>query len=101
MVQKQCNQTTDWRDKKRLMSERRLDELNPGEGGRVVRIQGSSPIKRRLLEMGIVKGQQIVKVKLAPLADPAEYIVKGYHISLRRKEACDVIVRTADGQDVG
>ena len=69
-----------------------LHELEPGQQGKVVRISGKSPFKKRLLEMGMIKGETITKVKLAPLADPSEYIVKGYHVSLRRDEAQDVIV---------
>lgn len=69
-----------------------MTELAPGSSATIVRIEGNSPFKKRLLEMGLVKGQQIYKVKLAPLADPAEYIVKDYHISLRREEAQNVII---------
>lgn len=69
-----------------------LTELAPGSSATIVRIEGNSPFKKRLLEMGLVKGQQIYKVKLAPLADPAEYIVKDYHISLRREEAQNIII---------
>ena len=69
-----------------------LCELVDGGKGRIVRIRGKSPFKKRLLEMGLIKGEIIEKVKLAPLADPAEYIVKGYHISLRHGEARDIII---------
>ncbi len=64
----------------------------PGAKAVIVRISGHSPFKKRLLEMGLVKGETIEKVKLAPLADPAEYIIKGYHVSLRRDEARDIII---------
>ena len=73
-----------------------LDDLTPGGKGRIAGIQGASPFKKRLLEMGLVKGEIIEKVKLAPLADPAEYIVKGYHVTLRREEAKDVNVEEVD-----
>jgi Fe2+ transport system protein FeoA len=69
-----------------------LNELADGAEGEIVRIRGNSPIKKRLLEMGLIKGETIKKVKVAPLADPAEYIVKGYHVSLRSTEAQDVIL---------
>jgi len=68
-----------------------LCDLPPGGKGRIVRIRSTSPIRKRLLEMGLIKGEVVCKVKLAPLADPAEYVVKGYHISLRKAEALDVI----------
>ncbi len=79
--------------------ETRLCDVEPGRWARVVRIVGRSPFKRRLLEMGLIRGQTIYKVKLAPLADPAEYIVKGYHISLRRQEAADVIVKIINDEE--
>ena len=77
-----------------MTEETSLADLQPGDSGTIVRIIGNSRFKKRLLEMGLVKGEIVRKVKLAPLADPAEYIVKGYHISLRREEASDVLVKT-------
>jgi ferrous iron transport protein A len=73
-----------------------LDSLNPGGKATIVGIKGSSPFKKRLLEMGLVKGETIEKIKLAPLADPAEYIVKGYHVTLRREEAKDIMIETLE-----
>ncbi|MBN2210209.1 MAG: ferrous iron transport protein A [Sedimentisphaerales bacterium] len=70
----------------------RLSQLEPGAKGRIVKIEAQSLIRRRLLEMGLVRGAEVTKVKLAPLADPAEYIVAGSHVSLRREEAWDVLV---------
>ena len=74
-----------------------LSELAAGAEGEIVRIRGKSRFKKRLLEMGLVKGEVVKKVKLAPLADPAEYIIKGYHVSLRSTEACDVILIVDSG----
>jgi len=74
-----------------------LDQLTPGVTARICRIEGSSPFKKRLLEMGLIRGELIQKVKLAPLADPAEYIVKNYHISLRAEEARAVTVAIVKG----
>lgn len=71
---------------------KKLHELPPGHKASIVKIEGSSPFRKRLMEMGLVKGVQIEKVKLAPLADPAEYIIKGYHISLRNEEARDIVI---------
>ena len=75
-----------------MQDEMPLNELKPGAKGVITRIEGNSPFKQRLREMGLIKGEVIEKVKLAPLADPAEYIVKNYHVSLRSEEARDVIV---------
>lgn len=75
-----------------------LDQLSPGQIGVVVRIEKSSHYRKRLMEMGLIRGTPIVKVKLAPLADPAEYIVGDMHISLRREEARDVVVQPEDSR---
>lgn len=77
-----------------MKTQTNLDNLIPGAKATILGIRGASPLKKRLLEMGLVKGETIEKVKLAPLADPAEYIVKGYHITLRREEAKDVMIET-------
>ena len=52
-------------------SKKNLCDLQPGETGIILGIKGVSPFKKRLLEMGLVKGEKVEKVKLAPLADPA------------------------------
>ncbi|MBI9018545.1 MAG: ferrous iron transport protein A [Phycisphaerae bacterium] len=70
----------------------KLSEVGSGSSARIVAVKGGSPFKKRLMEMGFMRGEEIYKVKLAPLADPAEYIVKGYHVSLRAEEADDIIV---------
>jgi len=74
-----------------------LDQLLPGATASIVSIRGNSRFKKRLLEMGFVNGTAVYKEKLAPLADPAEYIIKGYHVSLRREEAADIIIAMDDG----
>ncbi len=74
-------------------NEIKLADLAPGDSAWIVRIIGGSPFKKRLLEMGLVRGEAIEKVKLAPLADPAEYIIKSYHISISREEGLDIIVK--------
>ncbi|MCF7957598.1 MAG: ferrous iron transport protein A [Phycisphaerae bacterium] len=79
-----------------MNSELCLCGIAPGAKAEIVRIEGGSPFKKRLMEMGLIRGEVIEKVKLAPLADPAEYIIKGYHISLRNAEARDIIVRIAE-----
>jgi len=69
-----------------------LCDLAPGEQAKIIRVLGNGLFKQRLLEMGLVKGQLVRKVKLAPLADPAEFVIKDYHVSLRREEAQEVLV---------
>jgi len=69
-----------------------LSELAIKGTCKVFKITGEKPIKKRLLEMGFVKGTEIYVEKVAPLGDPMELVLKGYHLSLRREEAKDVHV---------
>lgn len=73
-------------------TESRLSDLKKGQSGRIVRIGGHGALRRRLLEMGLLKGTQVYVEKYAPLKDPLELIIKGYHISLRVEEASQVIL---------
>jgi Fe2+ transport system protein FeoA len=69
-----------------------LSELKEGQRATVVRIGGESLLRRRILEMGILKGAEVRVEKYAPLKDPMELVVKGYHISLRVEEAARILV---------
>jgi ferrous iron transport protein A len=64
-----------------------LDQLSPGQTGKVVKITGNGPLRRRLLDMGITSGTHITVVKESPLGDPVEYQLRGYRLSLRKTEA--------------
>jgi Fe2+ transport system protein FeoA len=70
----------------------RLSELKQGQRATIARVGGSGLLRRRILEMGILKGAEIYVEKYAPLKDPMELIVKGYHISLRVEEASKIDV---------
>lgn len=69
-----------------------LSRLRQGQSARIRRVGGTGPLRRRLLEMGLVRGVDITVEKYAPLQDPLELIVRGYHISLRVEEAEQIIV---------
>lgn len=70
-----------------MMTER-LKDLIPGESGEIVAYEESDPVYRsRLLAMGLTKGTEIKLVKVAPLGDPVEVMVRGYNLSLRKVEA--------------
>lgn len=69
-----------------------LSEMKEGERGVILRVQGNGALRRRILEMGITKGTSIYVEKYAPLKDPVELIVKGFHISLRVEEAAQITV---------
>jgi len=72
--------------------EKRLSELEPGEQGVVVRIEGSSITRRRIMDMGIVRGAEIRVVRRAPLGDPVEFEIRDYNLSLRRRDAENVYI---------
>ena len=69
-----------------------LSQMKEGQGARIVKIGGNGAVRRRILEMGIVKDARIYVEKYAPLKDPLEIIVKGYHVSLRVEEAAQITV---------
>jgi Fe2+ transport system protein FeoA len=69
-----------------------LSELKEGQTASVVRVQGEGPFRRRLLEMGFLRGTEVYVEKYAPLKDPIELILKGYHVSLRVGEAARIQV---------
>ncbi|HKZ82646.1 MAG TPA: metal-dependent transcriptional regulator [Anaerolineae bacterium] len=79
-----------------LSSTMPLSELRPGQRATIVHVGGHGPIRRRYMEMGIVKGETVRVERVAPLGDPVEYFVKGYHLSLRREEAGQIMVETGD-----
>lgn len=65
----------------------RLSDLKTGEFGVVVKILGHGAFRKRVIEMGFVKGQVIKVLLNAPLKDPIKYSIMGYELSLRRSEA--------------
>ncbi len=62
-------------------------ELSVGQSGRVLRVVGANDVSRRLLEMGITPGVEIRRLGTAPLGDPLEFELRGYRLSLRKREA--------------
>ncbi len=64
-----------------------LSQLAVGQAGRVEEIAGDGEIGQRLLEMGITRGVSVEVVRFAPLGDPIDIRIRGYHLSLRRHEA--------------
>ncbi len=70
----------------------RLNDLKPGEIGRVLEIGGSEQFRLRLIEMGLTKDTEVCVDKFAPLRDPMELIVRGYHLSIRGQDAQKIAV---------
>ncbi len=69
-----------------------LDELKSGEEAIIVKVLGNGAFRQRLLEMGFLPGTRIRVIRYAPLEDPVEYELKGYHVALRHEEAAKVLV---------
>ena len=64
-----------------------LKQAKVGETVKVVKLTGQGAVKRRIMDMGITKGDQIFNRKVAPLGDPVEVTVRGYELSLRKDDA--------------
>ncbi|MDR0949400.1 MAG: ferrous iron transport protein A [Lachnospiraceae bacterium] len=64
-----------------------LKTTKPGTIVHVLKIGGEGPIKRRIMEMGITKGAEIIVRKAAPFGDPIEISVRGYALTLRKSDA--------------
>jgi ferrous iron transport protein B len=73
-----------------------LSELNIGDTAIIAKVKGRGAFRKRITEMGFVKGRQVKTIRTAPLSDPVEYKILGYEISLRRSEAELVEVTTFD-----
>lgn len=69
-----------------------LHLLQPGQRGTITRINGKSALRRRFAEMGVIKGEIILIERNAPMGDPVEYFIKGYHLALRKEEAAQIEV---------
>lgn len=72
--------------------EKLLSACGAGDSVRVLRVVSGGPIRKRLLEMGMNPGTDVRIVKYAPLKDPIECVIRGYHIALRVSEAQCIIV---------
>ena len=64
-----------------------LKEVACGQTVKVKKLSGEGPVKRRIMDMGITKGVEILVRKVAPLCDPMELNVRGYELSVRKADA--------------
>ena len=64
-----------------------LRDVSVGQTVKVTRLNGDGPVKRRIMDMGITKGDEVYVRKVAPLGDPVEVTVRGYELSLRKADA--------------
>ncbi len=70
-----------------------LDQMRRGQRGIVEAIQGDDPLVQRLLEMGLLEGEEVEVLGFAPLGDPMELRLRDYRLSLRRGEAARITVK--------
>ena len=69
-----------------------LNDVEVGATCTVKRLNDAGVIRRRVMDMGITKGTQVSVCKVAPLGDPIDVTVRGYHLSLRRSDAANIEV---------
>ena len=67
--------------------EKKLSEFAVGEKGAIKTVSGDGRIRRRLFDMGVTPGAEVVLRKKAPLGDPLEVTIRGYELTLRKSEA--------------
>lgn len=70
-----------------------LKRAQIGERVTVTKVAGEGALRQRILDMGLTKGAEVTVRKVAPLGDPIEVTVRGYELSLRKKEAACIIVQ--------
>jgi DtxR family transcriptional regulator, Mn-dependent transcriptional regulator len=80
------------KEKSKVLEPTQLHLLKPGQKAIITHIGGAIALRRRFIEMGIVKGETILVERHAPLGDPMEYFIKGYHLALRKEEAAHIKV---------
>lgn len=66
---------------------RTIKDLKPGDKAVIVKVDGEGAVRRRLLDMGVTKGAEVLIRKVAPLGDPIEVNIRGYELSFRKSEA--------------
>lgn len=69
-----------------------LNELQLGQTATITAMNVEPENQERLMEMGLLEGTEIQLLKFAPLGDPLEILVRGYHLTLRRHEAAAIVV---------
>ena len=75
-----------------MTEDKTLRDVAVGQSATVRRLVGEGAVKRRIMDMGITKGTEVLVRKVAPLGDPIEVTVRGFELSLRKDEAENVLV---------
>lgn len=71
-----------------------LDKFEIGETGQIIKVDGEGRIRRRLFDMGVTPGAEVILRKKAPLGDPLEVTIRGYELTLRKSEACFITLES-------
>ena len=79
----------------------RLSDLKTGDEAYIVKVKGHGGFRKRIVEMGFIKGQRVDVLQSAPLQDPVKYKVMGYEVSLRRQEAEKIEVTQDEREAAG
>jgi Fe2+ transport system protein FeoA len=74
----------------------KLRDLEPGMCGTIQRLSCRGHLRRRLMDMGVVAGTRFEVERVAPLGDPVELRIKGFHLTLRKQEAGDIWVEVEE-----
>ncbi len=69
-----------------------LSLLKTGQKGKILKVKGKKELKDRLMRMGVIPGEIVEVVSIAPLGSPIDVLIKGYHLSLRKEEAACIEV---------
>ncbi len=78
------------------MPKMHLSQLQSGERARIIRVNGQGPLRQRFMDMGLIKNTEIEVTAYAPLGDPINVNVRGYHLAIRRHEADLIEVERLD-----
>jgi ferrous iron transport protein A len=76
-----------------------LDQLRVGQRARIQSLSGIDTLLQRLMEMGLLEGEEIEVLAIAPLGDPVEILLRDYRLSLRRREAASITVSLLEQTD--
>lgn len=73
-----------------------LDKLKVGQKATIKKFKGENTAKKAILEMGVIPGETIEVVRVAPLGDPIDFLIKGYQLSFRKKNASLILVEVIE-----
>ena len=73
-----------------------LDQMEVGQKGKIVKLVKQGVARKALLEMGVLPNAEVTIIRSAPLGDPLELLIQGYHLSIRKEDAQMIVVEVLD-----